>query len=110
MKYSHRAEEARIFYGLIGKSILNIESRSIPESEKKEQYEVVDRSIKIYESFLEISLRFDAECGRLYERLGDVASSLERIGEGLDEFERDAKNLELFIEVFGIEPWNFSGN
>ena len=110
MRYSHYVEEDRIFYESIGRNILDIESKSISEAEKEKQYVIVDGLLMIYKSYSEISLRLDKECGKLHERLGDIALCLEKIGEGLDEFERNAKNRKLFKGIFGVEPQDFSGD
>jgi len=103
----HR-ESVRAFYESIGDHILNIECRDIPESEKEKRYLTVDRLLKSYEAYLEISLRANAGLGRMCEMLRDLALGLEDAGDNgeyVDEFIRGAENFELAVETLGARSF-----
>ena len=95
-------EKVWAFYELIGKDIEHIESMSVSESEKERLYLIVDRDLRRYEDILKKFLIVSAGLGKFYERMGDLVLGLEGAGNVLDEFDRDAENFELAIEIFGV--------
>jgi len=95
-------ETVRSFYELIGDSILNIEMDSVPESEKERRYLFLDEFLKKYEDSLKGSI-LRAASGGLCERMGDVALGLEDAHDFLEEVIREVKNLNLYLETFGVK-------